>query len=94
MKQIHVGIIGGGLTGLSLAYALKKKGIYAEVFEQSHRMGGVIASIKDDEFLYECGPNTGVIQNEYIELLLQDLQADCTTEIANKQAKKTSYSKK
>jgi oxygen-dependent protoporphyrinogen oxidase len=36
----HVGIIGGGLAGLTCAYALKRRGIESAVFEAGARAGG------------------------------------------------------
>ncbi len=40
----RVAVIGGGIAGLNCAYQLKKKGVYAEVFEASDRTGGRIFS--------------------------------------------------
>ena len=42
----RVVIIGGGLSGLSLAYLLEKKGIHALILEASSRLGGRIQTIK------------------------------------------------
>ena len=39
-------IIGGGLSGLTLAYLLSKKGIHAQILEASSRLGGRIQTIK------------------------------------------------
>lgn len=39
-------IIGGGLSGLTLAYLLSKKGINATILEGSSRLGGRIQTIK------------------------------------------------
>lgn len=43
-----VGIIGGGLSGLTLAYLLEKKGIDVTVLEASPRLGGRIQTIEGD----------------------------------------------
>ena len=53
-------IIGGGLTGLSTAYHLKKKHRNILVLEKSGEIGGVIQTGKENGFVYEMGPNTGV----------------------------------
>lgn len=42
----RVVIIGGGLSGLTLAYLLAKKGIQAQILEASSRLGGRIQTIK------------------------------------------------
>ncbi len=51
-------IVGGGISGLSLAAWLKKSGMAVLVLEKSDHPGGVIGSIEADGFLFERGPNT------------------------------------
>jgi monoamine oxidase len=47
MKQVErVVIIGAGLSGLTLAYELEKKGIYSLVLEASDRIGGRVQTEK------------------------------------------------
>jgi monoamine oxidase len=47
MKQVEkVVIIGAGLSGLTLAYELEKKGIHSLVLEASNRIGGRIHTEK------------------------------------------------
>ena len=53
-----VAIIGAGITGLTAAFYLKRKGVPVTVYEASARVGGVIQSIRQDGFLAEFGPNT------------------------------------
>jgi oxygen-dependent protoporphyrinogen oxidase len=53
-----VGIIGGGITGLTAAYHLRKAGLSARVCERSPRAGGVIQSHREGPWLAEGGPNT------------------------------------
>ena len=84
----RVAILGAGLSGLSIGYFLKKKGISADVFEKGNRIGGVIQSNKEAGFLYEHGPNTGVLSNTIIEQLFADISEHCTIEVANEAAKK------
>lgn len=73
-------IIGAGLTGLTLAYYLKKKGLTPLVLEKSDRPGGVIQSHTENGFTYESGPNTGVLSTKEIALLFEDLSHHCTLE--------------
>jgi phytoene dehydrogenase-like protein len=51
-----VAIIGAGITGLTAAFYLKRKGIPATVYEASGRGGGVIQSLRQDGYLAEFGP--------------------------------------
>ena len=54
-----ISIIGGGLSGLSLAYILlsKNKDIELSVIESDHRPGGKVWTDRSDGFLCEKGPN-------------------------------------
>jgi oxygen-dependent protoporphyrinogen oxidase len=53
-----VAIIGAGITGLTTAFYLKRKGIPITVYEAGSRVGGVIQSLRQDGWLAEFGPNT------------------------------------
>lgn len=60
-----IGIIGGGIFGLTLAYELQKKQIPYILLEASHHVGGAIRSErKDDGTLLEHGPNSLLCNNE------------------------------
>src|SRR5580700_3783094 len=49
-------IIGGGISGLAVAYRLKRLGIPSLVLEANARPGGVIATTRRKGFLFETGP--------------------------------------
>jgi oxygen-dependent protoporphyrinogen oxidase len=51
-------VVGGGISGLVCAYALRKSGIDAQLVEASPRSGGVINSVNRDGFLLELGPQS------------------------------------
>jgi len=76
-------IIGAGLTGLTLAFYLKKNGVKFLLLEQKDRTGGVINSISEQGFTYETGPNTGVLSAPEIVELFEDLKSKCLLETAN-----------
>ena len=79
----NIAIIGAGITGLTAAYYLKKAGIKFKIFEKSNHIGGVIRTEKINNFLFEIGPNSGVIGNAEIANLFEDLKDDCRLEIAD-----------
>lgn len=60
-KHYQVIVIGAGITGLSTAINLRKEGLDVHILEQKSRIGGQIASFKEGEFVFESGPNTGVV---------------------------------
>jgi len=67
-----VAIIGAGITGLTSAFYLKRKGIPVTVYESSGRVGGVIQSLKRDGYLAEFGPNTILETSPKIGQLVRD----------------------
>jgi oxygen-dependent protoporphyrinogen oxidase len=67
-----VAIIGAGITGLTAAFYLKRKGVPVTVYEAGNRAGGVIQSIRKDGFLAECGPNTMLETSPKIAQLVRD----------------------
>lgn len=53
MSDVDVLIIGGGISGLSVAWWLAQNGIQSEVWEQDSRLGGKIHSHSSDGYLTE-----------------------------------------
>jgi protoporphyrinogen/coproporphyrinogen III oxidase len=67
-----VAIIGAGITGLTAAFYLKRKGIPVAVYESRGRVGGVIQSVRDGGYLAECGPNTILETSPKVTQLVRD----------------------
>jgi len=86
-KQPVVAIIGAGLTGLTTAFYLKKAGIRVHLFEKADRVGGVIKTHCENDFIFESGPNTGVLSHPEAVQLFEDLGNNCKQEIADQAAK-------
>lgn len=57
-RHVPALVVGGGISGLVCAYALRKAGIDAELIEASPRPGGPIQSVRRDGFLLELGPQS------------------------------------
>ncbi len=57
-RHVPALVVGGGISGLVCAYALRKSGIDAQLVEASPRAGGVIHSVTRDGFLLELGPQS------------------------------------
>lgn len=90
--EYDVIVIGAGLTGLSLAFFLQQKGKKVIILEQKDRVGGAMCSHTENGFVFEEGPNTGVIGNPEIAELFEMLESEPV--IANSKAEKRLIYKK
>ncbi|MBN1789111.1 MAG: protoporphyrinogen oxidase [Bacteroidales bacterium] len=82
-RKTEYTVIGAGLTGLTLAFYLQKAGKTVIIVEREERTGGVINTVAEEGFVYETGPNTGVLGNPEIAELFSDLDGLCELETAN-----------
>jgi len=73
---MSVAIIGGGITGLTAAYRLRRAGVPVTIYEASDRVGGVIQTILRNGFMAECGPNTILETSPIISELVRDLRIE------------------
>ncbi len=53
MNSVDVLVVGGGISGLATAHLLEQAGVSVELWEQSERPGGKIASDRQDGYLFE-----------------------------------------
>lgn len=68
-------IIGAGLTGLSIAYFLKKKGINVQIIEARNRVGGRIETIKGNQNSpMEMGATWLGKKHQHLFTLLEELE--------------------
>ncbi|NDW19200.1 protoporphyrinogen oxidase [Dysgonomonas sp. 216] len=84
MKKITV--IGAGLTGLTIAYLLRDKGYEVTVLEKDSKVGGAIQTHVANGYVFEEGPNTGVVSNPEVAELFDML--GLKIEEANRNAEK------
>ncbi len=95
-KQRRIVIAGGGITGLSAAYYLKKH--YADlrtpveitIVEKSERLGGKIQTLHRDGFVIEKGPDSFLARKMPIINLIKDLGLEDQLVSTNPNAK-TNY---
>ena len=87
-KNIDIAIIGAGLTGLTTAFWLTRAGKKIQIIERQNRAGGQIRTFQEYGFVYESGPNTGVVSYPEVAELFAALSPDCTLETAREESKK------
>src|SRR5215472_11200394 len=68
---MRVGIIGGGITGLSCAWYLKQAGIDSVVFDPSP--GGTIGTVVVEDCILETGPESWLTAKPWAAQLIRDL---------------------
>lgn len=81
-------VVGAGLTGLTTAFRLKRGGKRVLVIEKSERTGGQIHTFSREGYVFESGPNTGVMSYPEVSELFADLAEYCSLETALPSAKK------
>jgi protoporphyrinogen/coproporphyrinogen III oxidase len=86
-KMKSVAIIGAGITGLTAAFYLKRKGVPVTVYEAGGRTGGAIQSSRQNGFLAESGPNTILETSPKISELIRDLNLESRRIYPNPDAK-------
>ncbi|MBV9241551.1 MAG: protoporphyrinogen oxidase, partial [Acidobacteria bacterium] len=65
----RVAIIGGGISGLTTAFLLTRKGVDVTLYEASDKVGGNIQTIERDGYIIEQGPNSLLRSAKVVELV-------------------------
>ena len=88
LRTRDVVVIGAGLTGLTTAFYARKRGCDVEIVEQADRIGGQIRTHHVGDFIFESGPNTGVVSCPEVAELFNDLCPHCELEPARASSKR------
>lgn len=81
-------VIGAGISGLTTAYLLSKKGFDITVIEKNNSVGGSIESVFENGFLFDRGPNSALETTPVIGQLIKELGLEHELLYASKQANK------
>lgn len=87
-NDADVVVLGAGLTGLVVAHKLKQQGKKVHIIEKNGRVGGVIDTEVRKDFVFEKGPNTGIIKYGEVAKLFEELGDLCQLEIPPAEVKK------
>ena len=79
MTTSQITIIGGGISGLTTAWRLRKQGYSVELFEQESTVGGTMKTIHTDGWMIETGPNSALETTPLFKTLFTEL--DITNEL-------------
>ncbi|MGH9324075.1 MAG: protoporphyrinogen oxidase [Vicinamibacteria bacterium] len=69
----NVLVIGGGIAGLTVAYALGRRGVDVLLVEAEDRLGGLISTSSRDGFLLDGGPDAFLAAKPHARLLCEEL---------------------
>ncbi len=69
----HIVVVGAGISGLSAAYWLAKKGYRVTVMEKGSSPGGTMKTIREGGWLVETGPNSALESTPLLADLFGDL---------------------
>ncbi|MDD2951957.1 MAG: protoporphyrinogen oxidase [Parabacteroides sp.] len=87
-QQTDILVIGAGLTGLTTAFYLTRKGKEVLLLERENRVGGQIHTFRENGFTFESGPNTGVVSYPEVADLFADLSHACRMDTAREESKR------
>lgn len=74
MKSKKIVILGAGISGLTAAYSLSKKGHQVIIFEKSKEIGGLAGSfIDEDGCVYDYGPHQFCTDNPKLVKVLEEI---------------------
>ncbi|MGK7397713.1 MAG: protoporphyrinogen oxidase [Candidatus Cyclobacteriaceae bacterium M3_2C_046] len=87
-KNPKIVIVGAGISGLATAFWLKKAGHDVTILEASTQAGGTIITQKNDDYIMDFGPNSGLETSPAIRELVDSIglkdQMVYADQIANK----------
>jgi peptidoglycan hydrolase-like protein with peptidoglycan-binding domain len=66
---MKVAVIGGGISGLTTAFLLKRKRVDVSLFEATENVGGNVQTLQKDGYTIEQGPNSLLKSPRLVELV-------------------------
>lgn len=69
----HIAIVGGGISGLTAAYRLRRQGYEVTVLESEEKAGGKVRAERRQGFLIEHGPNGWLADRKEVGALVEEL---------------------
>ena len=73
VKNSPVVIVGGGISGLSIAWMLAESGVKTVVIEKEERLGGLARSFTYGDFTFDIGPHRFHTYIPEVERFIRDV---------------------
>ncbi len=90
-QRVDTIIIGSGICGLSSAHFLSKQTNDFLVLEASDKVGGIIQTENNSDFICENGPNTVLLNNDAIIELIKDCKLWESIKLPSESSNKNRY---
>ena len=87
-KQRQVAVIGGGISGLTTAWLLRKAGVDVRLFDAASSVGGCMRTDHRAGFLLEKGPFNVMVRDPAFEALMDDVAGEVEVVPADRAAKR------
>lgn len=68
-QPIDVAVVGGGISGLSCAFWLKRAGFNVTLYEANAQAGGCIQSLRTAPYIADGGPQSFLANDDFLELV-------------------------
>ncbi|MEW6195276.1 MAG: protoporphyrinogen oxidase [Bacteroidota bacterium] len=88
MNKKKITILGAGISGLATAYRLHKNGYEITILESKSEAGGAMETIRENGFLIDFGPNSGLETTPLIRELADEVGLSDEMIYANESANK------
>ncbi len=62
----HVVVLGGGVSGLGLAWRLASRGVSVDVLEADSIVGGLAKTVDEDGYRIDMGPHSFFSEEDWI----------------------------
>ncbi len=78
VEKLRVAVLGGGISGLSLAWRLRELGVTVDIFEAEEIVGGLAGTVRPEDGAYclDFGPHFFITQKHEIIQRITDLLGD------------------
>ncbi len=73
MTNRKITILGAGISGMATAYWLSKEGFEVTILEAKSEPGGAMETVKENQFLIDFGPNSGLETTPLISKLAEEV---------------------